>query len=232
MKRTHDNFYLNENNKIIKDSFVAVANVISRKKFTSIADVGCATGAFPNYLKNRFPNCEIEGIEYLDNLLNKASADFPEITFSKGNVLDKTSIKKKFDVITMLGVLCIFDDYYSVLQNVLSWLKPNGRLILHNMINEYEIDVFVKYRSSNYKYSENELESGWNIISKKSLILFAEKNNAKLITCEDFSIGIDLKKQKDVIRSWTEMNISGKRDIFNALHLRQPFKIAVIEKTA
>ena len=99
----------------------------------------------------------------------------------------------------MLGVLCIFDDYYRVLKNVLSWLNPKGRLILHNMVNEYDIDVFVKYRKSNENYVESDLESGWNIISKRSLELFAEKNNARLVSCEDFSISVDLKELNDFI---------------------------------
>ena len=230
MKRTHDKFYLNENNKNDKESFVAVADVISRQKFSSIADVGCATGAFPHYLKKRFPSSHIEGIEYLDSLLNKAVTDFPNISFSKGNVLDKESVTKKFDVITMLGVLELFDDCHTVLRNVLSWLNPKGRLILHNLINEYDIDVFIKYRSSSDNYIETELESGWNIISKKSLELFTKQNNSRLVSCEDFSISVDLPKQRDVMRSWTETNISGSKDIFNALHIRQPFKIVVIEK--
>ena len=230
MKRTHDKFYLNENNKNVKESFVAVADVISRQKFSSIADVGCATGAFPHYLKKRFPSSHIEGIEYLDSLLNKAVTDFPNISFSKGNVLDKDSVTKKFDVITMLGVLELFDDCHTVLRNVLSWLNPKGRLILNNLINEYDIDVFIKYRPSSDNYIETELESGWNIISKKSLELFTKQNNSRLVSCEDFSISVDLPKQRDVMRSWTETNLSGSKDIFNALHIRQPFKIVVIEK--
>jgi len=230
MKRTHDSLYLNEDNNIVKDSFVAVADVISRQNFSSIADVGCAAGSFPRYLKDRFPNNEIAGIEYLDELLKKASKDFPKISFYKGNVLDKESVSKRFDVITMIGVLCIFDDYPTVLKNVLSWLKPNGRLILHNMINEFDIDTFVKYSNSNSIYDASELESGWNIISKKSLELVAKNNNAKLVSCEPFSIQVSLKKQKDVMRSWTVQNTEGGKDIFNALHIKQPFKIAVIEK--
>ena len=181
-------------------------------------------------LKKRFPSSNIEGIEYLDTLLTKASQDFPEIPFSKGNVLDKKSVTKKFDVITMLGVLTIFDDYNTILKNVLSWINPKGRLILHNLINEYDIDVFIKYKKSSKSYIESDLESGWNIISKKSLELFADTNNAKLISCEDFSFGVDLPKQKDVMRSWTEDNTLGTKDLYNALHIRQPYKIVVIEK--
>ena len=61
------------------------------------------------------------------------------------------------------------------------WLKPNGKLILHNMISEYDIDVFVKYSPSDDAYKADNLESGWNIISEKSLRLVVEKNSA-LIT--------------------------------------------------
>ena len=141
MKRSHDLFYLNENKINVKQSFIEVADTIDSKKFNSVADVGCAAGAFPNYLSKRFTQAEVVGIEYLQPLLNKAKENFPHISFLHGNVLEKTSIKRKFDVITMMGVLCIFDDYKLVLENVLSWLRPKGRLVLHNMVSEFDIDV-------------------------------------------------------------------------------------------
>ena len=230
MKRTHDKFYLNENNNSIKQVFVEVADLIDMKKFKSIADVGCATGAFPNYLKQRFSMAEITGIEYVEELLDKAKNDFPNISFLQGNVLEKKSIEKKFDVITLLGVLSIFDDYRHALNNLLSWLQPKGRLILHNMVSEYDIDVFVKYKPSSEVFEKSDLESGWNIISKKSLEIVAKSNNSKVIFCEPFILNVELSKKKDLMRSWTEDNISGGKDIFNALHIRQPQKIVIIEK--
>jgi trans-aconitate methyltransferase len=213
-----------------KKSFIAVADAASLKPFASIADVGCAAGAFPYYLKQRFSNADVAGIEYLDLLLDKAKSDFPEIEFIKGNVLDQKSVTKRFDVITMCGVLCIFDEYQIVLENVLNWINPKGRLILHNMVSEYDIDVFVKYSDSNVKFDPNRLESGWNIISEKSLRLVAEQNNAKILSCENFSVGITLEKKEDVMRSWTEDNLEGEKDIYNGLHIKQPQKIVVIEK--
>ena len=51
---------------------------LCNKSFETIADVGCAAGAFPNYLKARFPNQEIVGIELLDYLRLKAENDFRE----------------------------------------------------------------------------------------------------------------------------------------------------------
>ena len=58
----------------------------------------------------------------------------------------------------------------------------------------------------------------------------ANKNNAKLIFCKPFSLNVELNKKEDLMRSWTENNTSGGKDIFNALHIRQPQKIAIIEK--
>jgi trans-aconitate methyltransferase len=69
MKRTADEFYLFENSLEIKQSFLEVADEIELENFSTIADIGCATGAFPNYLKFRFPSAAVIGIEYLDSLL-------------------------------------------------------------------------------------------------------------------------------------------------------------------
>mgnify|MGYP003320812100 CR=1 FL=1 len=67
-----------------------------------------------------------------------------------------------------IATLGISEIIIYVLKNVLSWLNPKGRLILHNLVNEYDIDVFIKYRTSKDSYVETDLEQGWNIISKKS----------------------------------------------------------------
>ena len=81
MKRTHDEFYLLENSQHVKQSFVEVADEIEQQSFLSVADVGCAAGAFPNYLKERFSSADVTGIEYLQSLLSKAKSDFHTYNF-------------------------------------------------------------------------------------------------------------------------------------------------------
>jgi SAM-dependent methyltransferase len=231
MKRTHDNFYLNEKTSEIKDSFRAMADLISDNYSGTICDVGCATGVFPGYLKKRFPSADVVGIEYLESLRLKAEKDWKSVRFLPGDITDKASVTEKFDIITMSGVMCVIDDFEQVLKNILSWLKPKGRIILFNMISQYDIDVWVKYAPSSATYQEDELESGWNIISEKSLRLASEKNSAKLVAVHPFTIGVDLKPNSDnVMRSWTEKDANHERQIYNALHIRQPSKIAIIEK--
>lgn len=230
MRRTHDRLYFDENTVVIKQSFVDVASEISLMPCKSIADVGCAAGIFPWYLNERFPETEITGIEFSDSLLSKAKRDFPRVKFIKGDVNDRSSVNLKYDVITMLGVLSIFDNYKNVISNVISWLNPNGRLILHSMISDFDIDVIIKYKESSLNYDPKMLESGWNIISEKSLSLAALDNNAKIISSKPFSILMDLPKKDDVLRSWTEQNSDGSLRITNALHITQPQKIVTIQK--
>ena len=59
MKRTHDQFYLQEDSLTVKQSFIEVADEIESYSPVSIADVGCATGAFPNYLSKRFQTSKV-----------------------------------------------------------------------------------------------------------------------------------------------------------------------------
>ena len=98
------------------------------------------------------------------------------------------------------------------------------------MISEYDIDVFVKYIPSSANYKEDNLKNGWNIISEKSLRLVCEKNFAELRTVNPFTIGLDIKQKDDLMRSWTEKDGNNIRQIYNATHIKQPFKLAIIEK--
>ena len=223
-------FYLNESNQEVKQSFVKLADIIEFKRFSTLLDVGCATGAFPSYVSQRFPNSKVTGIDNNEDFIKKALEDFPDISFQIGDVFDRNSIKTEFDVVTMLGVLGIFDDYSRVLSNALSWVKPKGRLVIHNMVSQYDIDVFIKYKPSSHQSENAEFKTGWNIISQKSLEMVALQNGAKLIYSEPFRLEVNLSQQKDVMRSWTEVNSEGSNDLFNALHVRQPQRIVVIEK--
>lgn len=231
MKRTHDTLYLNEDNTNPKDSFKHVAKMIDPTFSGKLGDVGCATGAFPRYLRDLFSNATIHGIEYLDELLDKAKKDFPDITFKYGNVLDPDSVEEQYDIITMVGVLSIFNEYETVIKNVLSWLKPNGELIINGLITEYDYDVFVQYKKSSTYYDLDKLETGWNIISIESLNQVCCENHAVIEETCDFNISVEIpKREDDVIRSWTERDVNGVNQLYNALHLRQPRKTIKIRK--
>ena len=84
IQRTHDLFYLKNNiNDKPKDSFIRVADLIAKykdknKEKLTIADIGCAVGQFPSYLKTRFGDDNILGYEYVEELVSAARAFFSE----------------------------------------------------------------------------------------------------------------------------------------------------------
>jgi len=230
MKRSHDAFYANEDKAApVKDSFKMIARniegfFVDSGNGVTIGDIGCATGMLPGYLKSIFPNAEVIGFEYLDELLSVARADFPDLEFRKMDVTDEKSIPvHSLDVITMCGVLCIFDDAERIIQNMLQWARPGGRILIFNMFNPFDIDVFVKYRHSG-DAETTELESGWNIVSQSSVSNILRRKGIENFSFTEFEISVDIEpRREDVLRSWTEKAETGNRFIVNALHLRQPF---------
>ena len=227
--RTHDEFYAEESSKLpVKETFIQTADLIERfktnsSKNISIADIGCATGVFVNYLMNRFPEEKIVGYEYLASLIKSGEKTFPNIEINQASVLDRDSIAESdFDIITLMGVLSIFDDVEPVIANLIHWTKPNGKIYIHGMFNPNDIDVFLKYRKCE-NYGIPEYESGWNIISQKSIQNIFNNYGITDIKFHPFNLSINLEKHPiDPIRSWTERLPNGKNQVVNGLCIKQP----------
>lgn len=227
--RTHDQFYQNvDPNLPPKDSFVFIGKLINSYKKTrnenlKIIDIGCATGAFPNYLNSIFPRDHIEGLEFLYLLVEASKKMYPNLNIKQGSVLNKNTIDRhSFDVITLNGVLSIFDDIEPIISNLIYWTKPKGKIFIHGMFNPHAIDVFIKYRHSD-KYNENSFESGWNIISQETVKNLFIKYGAKKFIFHSFEMSADLEPNKsDPVRSWTEKSHTNSKYITNGLCIKQP----------
>ena len=130
-------------------------------------------------------------------------------------------------MISLLGILGFFDNYKIIIESCLNLLKSGGRLIMHNNFNNYDIDVFIKYKLANSK----SIKKGWNIFSKKSIANFLVEKKVKNFKFYKFTIQSDIKQNiKDPIRSWTEKEMNGERYIINGLNIKQPQSILIVEK--
>jgi SAM-dependent methyltransferase len=227
--RTHDYFYAEVDlNAPPKDSFIQLKNLIAEYKSgilgkISIVDFGCASGTFVNYLSSQFPNDKVRGIEFLELLVNAGKQFYPNIDIAQGSILDKHILPKEcVDIITVIGVISIFDDIEPIIQNLAYWVKPGGRVFIHGMFNPAPVDVFVKYRLSE-NYEKEEFESGWNIISQETISRLLHSVGANKIQFHEFNLSIELERDlKDPLRSWTEKMENGSTVIVNGTCLKQP----------
>ena len=127
------------------------------------------------YLSNSIKDAEFFGIDIREDLLTKAKQEVSDCNFILGDISDsKTLPKMQFDIAYMTGVLSIFDDYETVLENFLELIKPKGIGYIFGIFNSYDIDALIKIRNSNY---QDEWESGWNLFSKSSISKILDGKN-------------------------------------------------------
>lgn len=166
----------------------------------------------------------------MDELVNAAKNNYPDLKIFQASILDENAIlESSLDILTINGVASIFDDVEPIIKNASRWIKKNGKLYMHQQFNPYDVDVYITYRDSD-NYGKNQFETGWNIISQKSFSRLLTKYGGKNIKYHEFTISIDIEKRlDDPIRSWTEKLIDGRRQIVNALCIKQPQYILEVD---
>ena len=242
--RSHDAFYLNEDRyENTKESFKFLGELMlkQRKKIVgdathgntssiSISDWGCATGEFPFYLRKIFPADTIVGYELLPELVNRAVQKVEGVQFVTASILDrKSSPGNSHNLTCANGILSIFDDFVPVLENLIHWTKPGGSIFVDGLFNNDPLDVNIKYNLAE-NYGTEILECGWNIFSKKSIENFLlTKSNVSSVNFFDFEMPIDLLRQPDPVRTWTEKREDGTRYQRNGLCIIQPQSVLKID---
>lgn len=193
--------YLDKNiNK--KEYFELIFNYLKNKKSKlDILDVGCASGDFL-YLLSKNKKFSLSGIDFSKDLLKVARKKVPDAKFQLCDIRKKISLKKKFDMCTCLGTLSIFDNNFEILDKLLNLVKKGGEIIIFNPINEYDVNVLVRFQN-NFK-EESTWQSGLNTFSKKYWHKKLKKNyKIKSFSFQKFNIKTKIKKNTDPMRSWT-----------------------------
>lgn len=236
INRTHDAFYKRQGPlEEPKQTFLKAREFISQvraayqaKENLKVLDVGCAIGDFPNYL-SRETGLDVIGLEFLDELVEESQIVFPTIKVMQGSVLDRDCFSQGyFDVITMLGVLSIFDDPRPALSNLVHWGKKGGALIIHGMFNPDPYDVYIKYQG--FQSHDSELEAGWNILSQDRMRQILLDLGVSKVSFHRFKFdGTLTRNESDPVRSWTEQLANGENQIVNGLCIKQPQFFVVIE---
>ena len=208
------NQYLKNNSKylkkniVVKDYFKEIKKILMQEyknKKISLIDVACASGDFLYFIKS-IKNFELSGIDYSQKLLKLAKHKNNNIKFKRIDITKKNYFKEKFDVVTCLGTMTVFDDLKMPINNLFKLCKDNGLIILYDPINIYNIDTILRYKK------EKKWLSGFNLFSKKTIINnFKEINKKCRIRFTKFILKTNLKMNKDKMNAWTTKIDNKKR---------------------
>ena len=235
-QRTHDKaIYLKENRyDRPKEIFKVLGDLTERdgpvKKGAVMADFGCAAGEFLYFLGQRFPETERLGFDLVPELIAKAETMVPGAKFTVGSVLDRfLTAEASIDYAYLQGVLSIFDEFETTLDNLIAWTRPGGRIYVFGVFNPFPVDVWVRYRLADDPHRDHR-EPGWNMFSKKSISDFLNKRlGAGRHYYQPFAMPFDLEKQDDdPVRSWTMKDEAGARLFTNGLSLLLNLEVLVI----
>ena len=216
VKRTHDLFYLCENKKKKpKDYFFFITDLIekdfdlSKKNPTQLKkirliDIGCSTGDFAHFFLKKYPTIDYLGIDTISKLLKKAKIDLPRYKFQRGDIVNLKNLKnKKFDVVCMLAVHSIWDEFEKWLNNIINLTSINGKAYVWGIFNPENLDVLVKMRKSDKNFANNHWESGWNMWSINTISQYLTKKRIKF-KFHRWDILRNLPKKSDPMRSYTQ----------------------------
>lgn len=191
----------------------------------SFLDVGCATGELIHYLRGRFPDLAFSGVDNQAEFIAKArgQASLDGVEFTEADALAFRGAQADF--VACFGMLGIFDDFEPLLASLLANTRPGGRIYIHGLLNEVDIDVRVYYRDNTNRKDWNR---GFNIFSMDQVAkwLAPRAREWKLRTVE---LDVDIPRRPELPhRAYTARLEDGRRFTTNGMCLMLPEKILEI----
>jgi SAM-dependent methyltransferase len=178
---------------------------------TRVADIGCAAGEFLYFLAKTHPGPRYAGWDVAPELVEKARAAVPEVEFHTGSVIDTGLIPRaSLDVAFMSGVMSLCDDFRVVLDNVLRWTRPGGRVYIFEVFNPHPVDVFLRFRRGGNEASGG--EGHWSILARQTVTECLDRAaGIESYRFIPFEMPFDLAPDpSDPVRTWT-WKVDGRR---------------------
>lgn len=204
-----DQIYLNEDRfSKPKEMFKFIYSLIPSEqisRISSVVDVGCATGEFLYFLKNKNPRLHLSGCDVSREMLGRAERIQPDVNFFQLDLLEESNETELglYDLVSCIGVLQIFDDIEGPTHRIIDFVKPGGMLIIAGSFNNHDVDVLMQYRRNSISGSVP-WETGWNLFSEKTFNRLLEESSRSLAWAwHDFQMPFPIEEQEDPMRSWT-----------------------------
>ncbi|GAB4300794.1 MAG: demethylmenaquinone methyltransferase [Myxococcota bacterium] len=171
-----------------------------------ILDVGCGTGWVVKYLKKRFPNAIIEGMDISSEMLAKARRNDPQTRYFWGDVTAIPVADSSCDLVTTIFTMRNFPELTKSLSEMTRVLKPGGKLVILDTfpsnegllpkINSFWLRRFVPLLASQisdkkaYAYIAESIE---NFVPYPKVCDELEKLGCKIIEVSHYSFGTATK---------------------------------------
>jgi len=171
-----------------------------------ILDAGCGWGNIANYV-SKITNSHVTGITISDEQVKYAEKNYDNKNLEIINT-DYRNVDKQFDYIYCIGMLEHvryenYDDYFKFIKRC---LKPNGRFVLHTIINFYpEKNVSSNIDCFAYKH----IFPGSQVPNTDWILDKSHKNGLKTIHFEGFG-GQHYSK---TLKHWREKIVKDKEEL-------------------
>lgn len=146
---------------------VDLANRIKLEKPAKIIDIGCGPGNSTEVLFKKFPDADILGVDYSDDMLKKAKSRYPNMRFSKFNAQSENwNVGNDYDVVFSNACIQWVPDHYSLLPKMMGILRKNGVLAVQMPL-QYEepIQKIIAEVVSTDKWKQKlELKKSYNVL--------------------------------------------------------------------
>lgn len=148
-EREHEFYATEDRRNDPKENFKMISHILETggKHWNSLCDVGCASGDLLHYIRKQFGKEKtLVGIDSFEKLLHVAQERVPDCKFLKGDILSGEGLpKERFDIVCMLGVLSLLDDFRRPFENLLRLVAPGGSALVFSPFNSYGCHVEHRY---------------------------------------------------------------------------------------
>lgn len=205
-----------------------------KRRFTSdeditFLDIGSGDSSFIYYLKRKHPRARCHGVEISGELITQArqSGLFNDVQLTRDDART-FRLPECFDFVLMAGVLSIFDELETPLDNMFRHLKDGGWGYIFGGFCSGNIDVLVRIRNNTKK--SQIWESGLNMFSLET-VKTALKPHISEIWCYPFQLKTNLEKKDDPIRSYTLNTKERGKIIVNGANIIREFFLIEFRKS-
>ena len=195
------------------------AESMFKLSFSSVLDVGCASGLSLHLLRSKKSEANFLGIDNDVAMIENAKQFFSDDEHSEFRLstIEDLADDRKFDLVLMWGLISFYDSYEDLIIKVKSHLSSRGSISIWSGFSNSEYDVFVSYSKDGIG------NPGLNMFSLPKLIGFLQENNFA-VEVNQFSPTVPLQKTtSNPLVSYTLRDDDNGYTIVNGLNIVRDF---------